>query len=333
MLVTVRKARMKGPRCPCHKEGVRPRTQEQRTQWNQSERMEPLFRRAYYSLTRNMISGDMERTINAAVRIPNATPETMIAAMPFFNPDDPDTFAVWNRFAEKLEAAYAEVIALSARTEAKRRGWTKQLNLSEIVQKAPKPKTVPSIPVNPSSLEFIRTRSLRLARELSAQTREVVTDILSEAFEEAVHPAAIVTRIKASVGLTRHMQKMVKRRVAAMHAGGFKQAAIDKEREKYSDQLRTRRAKTIARTETLDAQTVGLKETWAKAKQEGLMPPGAKKVWDSVMDERVSDVCLELDGQEVGIDEQFYSDIVGPLDRPPAHPNCRSTMRLKFPKE
>lgn len=331
MLVTARNT--KKQMHPCCKEGARARTQEQRTQWDQSKRLEPLFRRAYYNLARNMISGDMEKAINRAVRIPNATPEIMLAAMPFFNPDDPDTFAVWNRFAEKLQDAYKKVIALSVQTEMRRRGWNKKIDRTEIVQKVRVPKRVPSVPVNPASLEFMRTRSLRLAVELSSQTREVVTDILTEAFEEAIHPTQIVKKIKASVGLTRHMQKMVRRRVAAMTAGGFKRAAIDKEREKYSDQLRKRRAETIARTETLDAQTVGLKETWAKAKDEGLIPPGATKVWDSVIDERVSDVCLELDGQEVGIDEQFNSDIVGPLDRPPAHPNCRSTMRLKFPKE
>lgn len=331
MLVTKRKT--KKTLCPCCKEGARPRSAEQRTQWSQAQDLEPLFSRAYYSLTRNLISGDMEKTVLRAVSMPNATPGMMLAAIPFFDIDNPDTYAIWNRFAEKLQAAYTEIIALSVKTEARRRGWTKKLNLEEVVQKARVPKRVPPVPVNPSSLEFIRTRSLRLARELSQQTREVVTDILQEAFEEAVHPAAIVTKIKASVGLTRHMQDMVKRRADSMVRGGFTRAAIDKERAKYSDQLRTRRAKTIARTETLDAQTVGLKETWAKAKDEGLVPPGAKKVWDSVIDERVSDICLELDGQEVGLDEQFQSDIVGPLDRPPAHPNCRSTMRLVFPKE
>lgn len=331
MLVTARTTK-KEP-LPCCK-ATKPRTQEQRTQWKQSERMEPLFRRAYYALVHNLITGDMEKQVSAAVRMPNATPETMLSTMPFFNPDDPATFVIWNRFAEKLQTAYKEIIALTARTEIRRRGWGKQLKLDTIVQKAKTkvPPIIPSIPVNPAAAEFIRTRSLRLARELSSQTRQVVSDILADAFEEAIHPDGIVRQIKASVGLTRHMQDMVKRRVAAMQQGGFKQAAIDKERDKYTNQLRTRRAKAIARTETLDAQTVGLKDTWRKAQDEGLVPPNATKVWDSVIDERVSDICLELDGQEVGINEQFQSDIVGPLDRPPAHPNCRSTMRLRFPR-
>jgi hypothetical protein len=155
-----------------------------------------------------MISGDMEKAINRAVRIPNATPEIMLAAMPFFNPDDPDTFAVWNRFAEKLQDAYKKVIALSVQTEMRRRGWSKKIDRAEIVQKVRVPKRVPSVPVNPASLEFMRTRSLRLAVELSSQTREVVTDILTEAFEEAIHPTQIVKKIKASVGLTSHMQQM-----------------------------------------------------------------------------------------------------------------------------
>ena len=50
-----------------------------------------------------------------------------------------------------------------------------------------------------------------------------------------------------------------------------------------------------------------------------------KKQWLSAHDDRTSDICKHLDGQIVGLDEDFhYKEWTG--QSPPSHPNCRSTI-------
>jgi|GEM_PF-4913139 len=81
------------------------------------------------------------------------------------------------------------------------------------------------------------------------------------------------------------------------------------------------RSNMIARTETTritnEGKMLGYKET-------GM--PG-KKIWNSAIDNRTTDICRRLNGQEVDLDNDF----IDPETRkayitPPAHPNCRSTI-------
>ena len=74
------------------------------------------------------------------------------------------------------------------------------------------------------------------------------------------------------------------------------------------------RSDMIARTETAFAENRGTIEGW---KASGLVEG---KQW--LADDEACDDCAELDGEEVGIDEDFSSGD----DGPPAHPNCECTL-------
>jgi len=81
------------------------------------------------------------------------------------------------------------------------------------------------------------------------------------------------------------------------------------------------RAETIARTETTNiinqGKLIGYKES-------GL--PG-KKVWDSAIDDRTTDICRRLDGQKRDLDEDFIDpETRKAFSAPAAHPNCRSIV-------
>jgi hypothetical protein len=93
-------------------------------------------------------------------------------------------------------------------------------------------------------------------------------------------------------------------------------------RQKFARDMRRQRANTIARTETIEAQAVGLESSWNQAQEEGLIEEGTKKKWLSFDDSRTSNICLGLDGQTVDMGEPFASPIVGEIDHPPAHPNA-----------
>lgn len=81
------------------------------------------------------------------------------------------------------------------------------------------------------------------------------------------------------------------------------------------------RAEMIARTETMNAANEGLAQSWDQAIEKGLLTGDEKKVWIATSD--CCDECDELDGEEVGLNEDFSAG-----DDPPLHPNCRCTMGL-----
>src|SRR5205085_2236649 len=82
------------------------------------------------------------------------------------------------------------------------------------------------------------------------------------------------------------------------------------------------RADTIARTESMLAANRGVKQSWDQAVDDGLLTGDEQQVWIAAADSAVCPICDDLDGQTVGLDESFDSE-VGDLDGPPAHPNCR----------
>ena len=79
------------------------------------------------------------------------------------------------------------------------------------------------------------------------------------------------------------------------------------------------RAEMIARTETTRASSAGKYHAYVKAGVEG------KKKWVTHFDNRTSDVCKRLDGQEVDLNEDFIDAKTGWKGMyPPSHVNCRS---------
>lgn len=81
------------------------------------------------------------------------------------------------------------------------------------------------------------------------------------------------------------------------------------------------RASMIARTEVNNAENQGkllaMKESGMKM----------DKQWVAKMDNRTSEICKRLDGQKVGLDENFADNVSGwGGQAPSAHVNCRSTL-------
>ena len=70
----------------------------------------------------------------------------------------------------------------------------------------------------------------------------------------------------------------------------------------------------------MTAVNEGQREGWAQAVEAGMLDEGSKRVW--IATAGACDICDELDGEEVGLDEEYPND---GGDGPPQHPNCRCT--------
>ena len=132
--------------------------------------------------------------------------------------------------------------------------------------------------------------------------------------------------LKAVVGLTIRQQ-------AAVANFADQEDVTDAQVERYANKQLANRVEAISRTENRAAVENGRLAEWQTASEDGELPLEAKKVWDASPDSyRLCDGCAELDGQAVGIDEDFHSDELdwdGPC--PGSHVNCRCTMTLEFP--
>jgi SPP1 gp7 family putative phage head morphogenesis protein len=82
------------------------------------------------------------------------------------------------------------------------------------------------------------------------------------------------------------------------------------------------RAEIISRTESSRASN----EAWIEsAKQSGVVE---KKEWMTAPG--CCDICAEMDGEVVELEERFFDDDYGDGQSPPRHPNCRCAVAASF---
>ena len=128
---------------------------------------------------RELLTEDNEQVIREALSIPNATVESIMQRIPFFDINDPSTFALWRNFAGKLGRAFTDVIDQTSVAEVNRQGW----KIDNTIQKQGFEDEIPKLPPNPNAVDWISNRSLGRAIALSAaeeeRIRQILTDLLS----------------------------------------------------------------------------------------------------------------------------------------------------------
>lgn len=302
---------------PAWQQGTKPPTKEGQDAFAIVANHEQKFTRAFTALLRDLITPEMLKTIRLAIR-EGATVESILDDIPFFNPDDPKTFAIWQGFAHRMERTYTLVVDEAIQNENRKRGWK-----IETLKLEP-----PVMPVNPSASQFVRAQALLRVVDISNKERQRLRAILTANMETGFlisRPSAVVDEIFDTVGLTAHQWERVNRKVSAAREAGMSASGLRELLLQVTDKVRIQRARTIARTETNDALSQGLTESWRLAGERGLTPPGTKKQWAAIPFDpnRSSNICRDLNGQEVGINENFSSAVRPGFTGagPPAHPN------------
>lgn len=145
---------------------------------------------------------------------------------------------------------------------------------------------------NPRATEWAREHAGELIMNITETTRDQIRDLVEDAFEEQFTVEELADEIASIIG--------------------------DEDR-----------ADKIAHTETMRAANEGVLEAWQQATESGLLEGTEKKEWITTPDDRLCPICEPLDGQTVGLNEQFDVE-GGDLDGPPAHPNCRCTLGLSL---
>jgi len=211
--------------------------------------------------------------------------------------------------SELLVPAYERVLQTTIEIEKKRK------------------RSVPTVRVNPRSIEWARERGAKLVQGVSAQTRTAIRNVVARQVARGERAESMVRGIMRVVGLLpRDEAAVATRRILLLERGEDIERA-ERLSDKYADELLEARAMRIARTETVAAQNRGLLDTWQDAFESGALPDTVVRVWVSAPPSenpgRPCPICLELDGTEAPMGQSFESALLDEsVLTPPAHPNC-----------
>ncbi len=175
---------------------------------------------------------------------------------------------------------------------------------------------------NPKAVEWATTQAAKLVTDVSTEARKAIRSVVTDGVEAGLAPRETATLIRTTIGLTERDASAVMKSHLALLADGVESEKALAKAERYSSQLLTKRAETIARTETMEAANEGQAQLWDQAVEAGLLDPSdAMKTWIASPD--ACPECAEVDGETVPMSDDFS---VG--DDPPLHPNCRCTIGL-----
>lgn len=179
---------------------------------------------------------------------------------------------------------------------------------------------------NPRAIAYATQYAAELVLDLSALSQAAVRGIIARVMGGELSVDSAARLIRASVGLTPQQTRALERFRVSLQ-GKYEPAYIDQQTETYGRRLLAHRSTTIARTETIRAQTEGRNAAWLEARDEGLLGPGVMKRWITADDELVCELCQPLDGQLAPLDGDWGGYT------PPRHPACRCSDVLAFPDD
>jgi hypothetical protein len=191
--------------------------------------------------------------------------------------------------------------------------------------------------INPYAVSYAERKLPKIVHTYMENARESIRAITTEAVSGKYTPQTAAKAIRDSIGLTPQYERAVNRLRLDLIEQGLAGEALETKVDRYANKLLTARAKTIARTEIVQAEISGQRALWNEAANSGVFNKlTTKRVWQTNHEGETSrgnqtpcPVCEPMDGQEIPFGELYDHpelgsvDIFGePLQGPPLHPNC-----------
>jgi hypothetical protein len=184
---------------------------------------------------------------------------------------------------------------------------------------------------NPQAVHAARQRAARLVTAVSSETRAGVRAAVEKAFREGLTSRQLASHLRSMIGLTERDARAVERLRAQLRARGASEVAVERQTARYSAKLLRERARTIARTEVIGAQSAGQDELWRQAEEKGLLTGEELREWLPNPD--ACQICAAMRGQRVRRGEMFTTGDGRQVPHPPAHPRCRCSWGLAEPEQ
>lgn len=208
---------------------------------------------------------------------------------------------------------------------------------------------------DPLATQFVRTQAGDLIKNITDDQLLGVRGVLGRAFVEGIPPRRAARHIHGIVGIrqdwaqaplnmaqeiregqaaaatSRRLDAATKQRIRQrIRADTVTEDFINDVTETYRHSLRRRRARDIARTETIRASSAGQQAGFEQAQRRGALPDTARRFWVVTPDDRLRETHAAIPGMNpngVKISEPFDTPM-GARMYPPAGVNCRCSVSL-----
>jgi len=167
-------------------------------------------------------------------------------------------------------------------------------------------------------------RSAELVTAVTDSVRASIRLVVADGVARGAHTSTIAREVRDVIGLDERRAAALQNFRAMQAEQGVAAAEIEKRASAYAERLLSERAELISRTETFRAVNEGRSDLWRELDQEGVVPAASvSRTWITSRDERVDDICEDLDGETVGLNEDFSDGSYAPPD---PHPGCRCSI-------
>ena len=246
----------------------------------------------------------------------------MADLLPKWNARDPQS--AWAVYHANLSNAFARITHDAGRAARVRKDDHGPLSSTD---RAPEI----TIPINPYAAKWVHGHAGELCVDLSQRQHGLVRGVVQRMYEQGRRPEEIAEHLRNVVGLTdRQEQAVWSYQQRLIESGDYDEDEAAGLGAKYAARQLVYRTENIARTESHNAVEQGRRCEWLEARDDGEIPATTKRAWVSApASARLCDLCVAMDGQEVGLDDDFYCEELGIyVSSPTLHPSCRCTVRL-----
>ena len=175
-----------------------------------------------------------------------------------------------------------------------------------------------------------RTQSARLVTAMNAQGRRTIRILVTGAIAGgADNPSLARELVRTGLGVHRiqagALAKLSARLGRLVEDGDITAQQANKRLDRRAAGMIRSRSRTIARTETADAQGWGRQHAWDVAERRGIIDDDRwEKVWVIRDDPLTTDLCRRINGKARPIHGNWEG-----YEHPPRHPNCRCVVVMR----
>lgn len=198
--------------------------------------------------------------------------------------------------------------------------------------------------INPYAVSYSSRKLPQIVASYQANAKEIIQAIITEAVGGQHTPDEAARLLRDSIGLTARYERAVAALRQRLRESGVTGERLDTKVDRYAMRLLNSRAKTIARTEIVQAQVSGQRALWNEAANNGLFNrQTATRIWRTnregvtqLGNETPCEICAPMNGQEIAFNGVYTHPELGNanifrevLNGPPIHPNCLCHEELK----
>lgn len=184
---------------------------------------------------------------------------------------------------------------------------------------------------NPQSVQVAARQAAEVVQQVSGSTKRAIREIIRRGQLGLLTVREQAQRIHDLIGLTERQAASVLNFEAKLIEQGVTGQRLERMVLEKFEQTLSRRATTIARSETIKSANLGQQNLWRQAADQGLIDRDtAQRRWIATSDDRVCPICAPMDGQLRPLEEPFVSPFNGASALVPGiHAACRCAVALE----